>query len=357
MIIKVSAPGKLVLLGEYALLEGAPALVAAIDRYVTVDMVNGIGGRENSVTITHLKTGPILFRPGIFAPGSAKNWKHQADQVRAIFAVLRATGMFSHAHHDTGRTFDLTIDAGPFFSDEGVKFGFGSSAAITVAISGLAASLSHSYPVHPNLLVDQSIQIHRSLQSETGSGIDVAASAMGGILKFQLVDSIENASPSLNRLTPLSGVYIGAVWTGHSASTASFLSGMARFKAGRPNTYRMIMQRLTEVSWKGIAAYQEKRRGRFLEAIDDYSQGLVELSMRSDLPIFSPVHQKLDRIARARGGFYKPSGAGGGDIGLSFTDSTRKRDQMTADFRRAGFQVLDLRWGVNGFSLKERKER
>ena len=356
MKIQASAPGKLVLLGEYALLEGAPALVASVNRRVTVEMVNGIRGRDNAVDITHLKTGPIPFRTESFALGSDKDWKHQADQVRAITAVLRSTGMFSHVHYDSGPAFNLTIDAGPFFSEEGVKFGLGSSAAITVAIVGLAAFLSPNHTVHPNLLVDQSIRIHRSLQSETGSGIDVAASAMGGILRFQLGDSSGNSSPSIDRLTPLSGVHIDAVWTGQSASTAYFLSGMDRFKARRPNTHQKLMQRLTEVCRKGIAAYQEKRRGPFLEAIDEYSRWLIELSMRSDLPIFSPVHQKLARIARARGVFYKPSGAGGGDIGLSFTDSPRKRDQVTADFTRAGFQVLDLRWGVNGFGLNMRKQ-
>ena len=36
MIVTATAPGKLVLLGEYAVLEGAPALVMAIDRRAEV---------------------------------------------------------------------------------------------------------------------------------------------------------------------------------------------------------------------------------------------------------------------------------------------------------------------------------
>ena len=32
------APGKLFLLGEYAVLDGCPAVVAAVDRYVTVGL-------------------------------------------------------------------------------------------------------------------------------------------------------------------------------------------------------------------------------------------------------------------------------------------------------------------------------
>ena len=35
--MRARAPGKLVLSGAYAVLEGAPALVAAVDRYVVAD--------------------------------------------------------------------------------------------------------------------------------------------------------------------------------------------------------------------------------------------------------------------------------------------------------------------------------
>ena len=35
--MKARAPGKLVLSGAYAVLEGAPAIVTAVDRYVTAD--------------------------------------------------------------------------------------------------------------------------------------------------------------------------------------------------------------------------------------------------------------------------------------------------------------------------------
>lgn len=356
MIIQASVPGKLVLLGEYALLEGAPALVAAVNRLVNIEMRSGTRGRENSVNITHLKTGRIPVGPGGMLPGIAKYSKQRTAQIRAISTLLESSQMLASVHHKTGGGFDLTIDAGSFFSDHGIKLGLGSSAAITVAISGLAEFLKQNALIHPGQLVYRSIRAHRSLQSEMGSGIDVAASAMGGILKYQADRLNENSLPNLTRLRPLSGVYIDAVWTGQSASTSSFLLGMTGFKAREPEAHRVIMRRLTEACRKGVGAYQENLKGRFLKAIDEFSQGLIELSVQSDLPIFSPVHHKLARIAHARGGIYKPSGAGGGDMGLSFTDSLRKQDQMRADFIRAGFQVQALRWGVNGFSLKERKE-
>ena len=37
--MRARAPGKLVLSGAYAVLEGAPALVAAVDRYAVADFI------------------------------------------------------------------------------------------------------------------------------------------------------------------------------------------------------------------------------------------------------------------------------------------------------------------------------
>ena len=38
MIVRTKAPGKLILLGEYALLEGAPGIVCAVDRFAYVSV-------------------------------------------------------------------------------------------------------------------------------------------------------------------------------------------------------------------------------------------------------------------------------------------------------------------------------
>ncbi len=354
MNVHASAPGKLVLLGEYALFEGAPAMVAAIDRRVDVDLVTADQEHESSVDITHLKIGPISVSSHASTFASINQQGGTSKQLRAIISVLRSTGLFSRARQSYGRAFDLTINAGPFFSNGGIKYGFGSSAAITVAISGLAANLREGQPIDSERLVDHAIHIHRSMQSEMGSGIDVAASAVGGILKFQLPHPSDSSPPDLNRLTPLCDIHINAVWTGQYASTAAFLAGVAGFKARQPEAYRIVMQRLANASRNGIDAYQERQPRHFLAAVDEYSRGLIELSRLSDLPIFSPVHQQLTQITRAHGGIYKPSGAGGGDIGLAFTDDPQKHKRMAGDFNRAGFLAFDLRWGEDGFSLQER---
>ena len=38
MSIRINVPGKLIILGEYAVLEGADALVSSVNRYVNVEI-------------------------------------------------------------------------------------------------------------------------------------------------------------------------------------------------------------------------------------------------------------------------------------------------------------------------------
>ena len=42
MKISTSTPGKLILLGEYAVLEGAPAIVAAVNKFAKITLNNSI---------------------------------------------------------------------------------------------------------------------------------------------------------------------------------------------------------------------------------------------------------------------------------------------------------------------------
>ena len=80
----------------------------------------------------------------------------------------------------------------------------------------------------------------------------------------------------------------------------------------------------------------------FLPAVGAFWQGLEHLGRVVGLPILSEEHRRLHRLARECGASYKPSGAGGGDLGLVFStdpgvvELARKRAQ--AD----GFQPLDL---------------
>lgn len=126
----VLAPGKLVLLGEYAVLDGAGAIVAAVDR--------GVGCEVRPSETLHIET-----------PGDD----------RFVRAALQGTT----GHY---RFFDWNPVA------LSSKAGFGGSAAATVAaVAACGAPLQHA------------VEVHHRVQGG-GSGVDVFASIHGDVRRF-----------------------------------------------------------------------------------------------------------------------------------------------------------------------------
>ncbi len=155
------APGKLVLLGEYAVLDGAAALVMAVDRGVEVDHWPG----ENLQIET--PTGDDRFVAG---------------------ALANSTGRF------------VFSDWNPVVGIRG-KPGFGGSAAACV-VACLAA----------NRPTEAAYRLHHAAQG-SGSGVDVAASIHGGLLTFRRRLEVPEVNPMHRKPRVLT------LWSGASAKT------------------------------------------------------------------------------------------------------------------------------------------
>jgi phosphomevalonate kinase len=155
------APGKLVLLGEYAVLDGAAALVMAVDRGVEVDHWPG-----DSLQITTPMGDDRFVRD----------------------ALTGARGHF------------VFRDWNPVRGIAG-KPGFGGSAAACVV-----ACLAADRPAQ------DAYALHHSAQG-SGSGVDVAASIHGGLLMFRRGAEVPEVHP-----LPLMPRVL-TLWSGASAKT------------------------------------------------------------------------------------------------------------------------------------------
>jgi phosphomevalonate kinase len=151
----IVAPGKLMLAGEYAVLDGAPAIVLAVDRGVRCDI-----SVSDHLDIQTPDGDDRFVRPPL-----------DGHIGRYIFSAWNPT-------------------------DLAEKPGFGGSAAACVAAT-LAAGLPAT----------DALAIHLRVQGG-GSGADVLASIHGGMIRFQ------NGTA-----TPLEPICPVVVWSGRSAQT------------------------------------------------------------------------------------------------------------------------------------------
>jgi phosphomevalonate kinase len=337
MITTVSAPGKVVIMGEYAVLEGAPSLVMAIDRRVRVSL-RPSDEPECMVAAPGMTSSRGRFRLG---PSGMEWLDGNAALFRLPIHVIRAFLGLTEGGRAFCGSFDLTLDSTALMDRNGDrirKLGLGSSAALTVALWHVLGyhAASHHDTVVPDGL-ESLIDIHAGLQGRRGSGLDVAASLYGGLIEYSRAPTPRARAASLPQ--DLAHCF---VWSGHEATTGSFLARIDQWRRDNERTYRQAMSALAAIARAGAEAARGNDAEAFIESLDEYAAALQALGTASGTDILSEPHKRLRRLARQCGVVYKPCGAGGGDIGICVSRDSGALARFRNSVIAAKFQLLSL---------------
>lgn len=313
-MIVASAPGKLVLGGEYAVLEGAPAIVAAAQVRATASL--GASGSER-------------LPPEVVAT--------RAELERAYGAVPG----------------ELTIDVEALRAGDR-KLGVGSSAAAAVAAAAVlraAQGADVASEAELDLIFSAALAGHRAI-APRGSGIDVAASTHGGVLRFER----EGSDVRIRRLAFPASLLASVVYTGKEARTSSLLAEVDRLASRDPAAHRAALDRLALGAHAFAAAFESADVGAILEATSAYHEAMNALGRLAGAPIVEASLTTLARLAAEAGGAAKPSGAGGGDVAVAFFSMDSGRVAFEKKCRDQGFMVLELALGGPGVRLRATRD-
>lgn len=355
-VIEAQAPGKLVIVGEYAVLEGAPGLAVAVDVRAQA-RITPLPGSGNQLLIPD--TGETFrFR---WVPASGPRWDGVSPgafglPLEACAAILTARGLLPRPAELPACQIELATAAFHRTGSDGrrVKLGLGSSAAVVVALTGALLRFARAAALPRQTLIAICCEAHRRLQGGAGSGIDVATAVTGGAVAIAFS---RGAGPDANvpEARPVSWprrLGMVAVWSGQSASTPAMLARLRAFQAQDSARFTSHMGRLGANAGQAVAAWSAGDTGALLGAIAGYESGLRQLDEAAGIGIFSPVHERLRAIAVKHGAVYKPSGAGGGDFGLALTDSRTVEQAVRAGYAAAGYAVLDAELCAPGLSVR-----
>lgn len=329
------APGKLFLLGEYAVLDGAPAIVAAVDRYVSAELRPAAGERVSIAS--DQTTATVGFRAG--DPPSRDDFF--AAALSAYAACLAARPELA------GCALDIRISSASSYVG-GSKIGFGSSAAVTVAlVAALMAAASGSSTSDRAQILKVALDAHRRLQRGVGSGADVAASVFGSLILFR---GRPGQSPEISALPVPADLRLLAAWTGESASSVNLIGDYLALGNGNTAARREFVCASTDAVERFAASAQ---RGELsFEAIDSGARALAALAVHMPSPVLTPKLSELIARARANGAVAKASGAGGGDCGIAFARDATAVAAIGAAWRAAGLVPLDIAISPQGVSIE-----
>lgn len=312
------APGKMMWIGEYAVLDGAPAVVAAVDR--GVDVVRE-GDADRCVVRTSLDPQPRSASPsGDFGQAAS------ARLLNAVAMTLRASGVAPPA----GRWF---VDSSALSDD--AKLGLGSSGAVAAALVAAWA---------PRLDADTALglalEAHHAFQGRVGSGSDVIASALGGLVEVR-----RDRPPVRHRA--IAGLDHVAIATGVAADTRVMVRRVRAWREARPTDAAPIMAALADAARAGVDAIANGHAGDWLAAVSAFARAERALTRASGVPVVSEVIDRALSAARSAGWWAKPSGAGGGDVVVAFAVDG-DRAALDASVRDAGLTPISLALAPRG---------
>lgn len=352
-MILADAPGKLFVAGEYAVLDGAPAIAVAVDvrAQARIDALPGTGSQ-----LVLPDTGQAF--PFRWLAGVPPRWESGSPgafgrPLEAVAVSLYERGLLPRNTALPACRIELVTAAFHYSDASGhrQKLGLGSSAAVTVALAG--ALLRHAripVPQREQLLA-VCLDAHRRMQGGAGSGVDVATALAGGVLG--LTFAAAGAAPQLVPLVWPRQLHMVAVWSGHAASTTAMLARLRLYRERQPTAHGGHLQRLGAVAAHLFGAWRAGDVQAILAGLANYDQALRKLDADTQLGIYSREHGSLRKIALEHAAVYKPSGAGGGDFGIAFADSRTAIQAARSAFETAGYLCLDAPVGAAGLGVTQ----
>lgn len=323
--LTVSAPGKLMLLGEHAVVYNHPCLVTAVDQRmrVTVEVLddNIFELDAPDVKITEYKKSIDQIGIGDIPTGAkfveiaVKNF---ADKY-PLFAKIEG---------------GLRISTVSEFSSQ---FGFGSSSASTVCVIKALSEISQLNLSNKDIF-DIAYNTVLDIQGK-GSGFDVAAAVFGGVLYF-VTGGAKIEKLDIKNLPLVVG------YSGVKADTVTLMNQVKEKFANNPD-------RLAKI-YSLIDGFVESAKKEFLTGAWERAGQLMNENQKLlvELGVSIPVLDDMISGSIKAGAFgAKLSGAGGGDCMIALS-TDEKRAEVEKAIYDAGGEVIKVVPNAEGVKIE-----
>ena len=332
----LSAPGKLFVSGEYAVLWGGVARIVAVGPRVPA-LCRRRTDRRVELVLEGGRLGGEATPAGVL-------WDRPIDEpfhfvAHAVDLALRAIG-----RETTG--FTIAFGASP--TSDGKKLGLGSSArAAVLASEGARWACEAAFDPLKLALV-----AHTEAQGGKGSGGDVAAAFAGGLVRYRRFEvgglieaSLRGAlgtalgqAPAVDVLRlPRPKLPMLYAFSGKSASTVALVKTVeARWTQHQRAAFVCSSDALGDAMEQGLC------RGDFAVvkgAASELKRLLVELGSPEDSPL-----DRLLAIAEGLGCTGKQSGAGGGDGCLLIAPDRDAAERLLGAYHCRGIASAAIGW-------------
>jgi len=322
MKVTASAPGKLMLFGEHAVIHQYPCLVTAVDLrvYVSIEKI------EPPMIV--IETPKLNKQGQSFSLPLKELFNDQTLHPQTKFIVASIRKVFSRYNLLQGLKIQTS---GPINS-----YGLGSSSAVTVACIYALATL-FEIDINEQDIFDLAYSAVLEVQA-VGSGFDVASATYGGTLYYLPTKKVE--------ILHLENLPLVIAYSGSKVSTTNLVQEVEQLRCQFPEILDLVFKSIGEIATSARIAMLQNN-WQTAGKLANINQGLLE-----SLGVSTPNLQKPIMAARRSGSFgAKLSGAGGGDCMFAIV-SEKTRSTVEAAIEQSGAQVLHLDTNTEGVRLE-----
>ncbi len=274
-LISASAPGSIMLLGEHAVLHGYGAVVAAVDRRMSVN----VSPQQNRTVM--IKSALGEYQTSLDDIKIEKPFRFVLEAIKLLQEKI-----------PSGFVLDIQSE----FSD---KVGLGSSAAVTAATLAVLHQWAFDSIDRKNIY-KEGMQVIQRVQG-VGSGSDIAASVYGGIVHYH---------PILEKIEQLKYLpEICLIYSGYKTPTTEVIKIVDKKASQNPKKFQKLYAQIGGCVREGVEAIQMKD-WKLLGKIFNEHQGLQGQLGVNDGNM-QKIIDKLLKIKSVQGA--KISGSGLGD--------------------------------------------
>ncbi len=173
----------------------------------------------------------------------------------------------------------------------------------------------------------------------------MAAAVFGGVLAYTRP---EVGAPTVRALTPPAAVSPMVVGTGASSATVDHVRAVERLAARDPGAHARRLREIRCAADAFLTAYETGNGPALLAAVRAAHEALAALGRDADLAIVTPALEAAAALAAELGGAAKPSGAGGGDVGIAFFADPDAAQRYRSRAARHDLRILSINTGARG---------
>jgi mevalonate kinase len=326
---KASAPAKVILFGEHFVVYGSPAILAAINKRISVD----------ARTIIH-DENKIVIRSDIGVAGEYRNNREfnaleGGSKAKAVLDPLYGSiRQVLLMRNKKKKKKNIGIEIG-ISSRVPPGIGLGSSAASCVATVAAVDSLFQKNPSRQKVC-ELAIESERLIHKRT-SGADCYVSTFGGLMQYY------GKSKSFKNIETKGSLSLVVASTGIKHSTSDLVAGVKRFKDTNRILFESLSKQASDICLQACTAIKSGKCDKIGELMNENQIILQQIGISHH-----KVRDIIDICSKAGAMGAKITGAGGGGAVIALAASKQESTKIASHVKAAGYQSFEVEIDYKG---------